>query len=1148
MSSTATTGRRARGAGGILLLVGAVLFALVAAVAPVPVQAQNSTYYVGNTSGRPVTGTDATNCTDVANTTCTLRGALSLVTGVSSTVRFSSNIPAAPAQTTITLTDGGGGTITLPSVTINGTGKRVAISGGNSVRVFLINSPENTPVVTVTLAALTITGGNDGDLGGGINNRGGTVTLTGVTVSGNAANSGGGIHSVGRPAGGGGYACCGSITLVNSTVSDNRVTGQYGAGGGIFSNGASSMTLVNSTVSGNTDGGYFGSGNIYVVGGVETSNTIIAGGTSGSGNLFDDGNNLYGANPQLAPLGYYGGSTETMPPLPGSPAIDAGSNAVCAAAPVGGVDQRGVPRPQNTTCDIGAVEVVPGGLSLVVTRADADADDPNCQPAMRGGCTLRQAVNLANLAPPMAPTSTITFDMTVFNTAQTITLAPASGQLTLSRGVTITGPGANLLTVARSAAGGTPQFRIFQVNGGVTATIGGLTLTGGDAGGGDGGGIANYGNLTLTGSTASGNTASFGGGILNQDRGTTTLINSTVSGNTASVAGGIFTNLGTLTLTNSTVSGNTSGSGGGVAASSGTVTARNTIIAGNAGGDTSGTVTNVSSLIGGTVLLAPLGDYGGPTRTQPPLPGSPAIDAGDPTICAPLTTDQRGLSRPFPAGGQCDIGAVESRGFAFSSPTGGGQNTLVGTAFTSPLRVTVTGNTVATGITEPVSVTVGSVTAAGTVTFAITPGTSGASATFGSAATCTVTGNTVAICTIGTDGSVASPPFMANGMTGSFTIGATASGIASPTTFTEIIKATPTVQVASGSTMNTAAFGQGVTFTATVTGVNGAPPTGTVSFSYTPPGGTATPIGMAQPLAAGMAAGTATGSVSTSGLPVGADSITAVYSPGTDPNYTTANAAPITQTVTQASTSTALVAMPTTSIVGQSVTLTATVSVTAPGAGTPTGSVTFTRGGTTLGTGTVNAMGVATASTSALPVGASQTITAAYSGDGNFTPSSGTTSVTVNAVTITVTAPTGSGSGNSGTGSAPSIRAGSSITLRANPSTGVTYTSSNANVAAVDASTGVVTGISGGTATITASGPNGSTGTITVTVVTGTGTGLMAPAPAPVVHTGAVTAAPGATVPPQPMSHASGNSTGAGVGPQAVGGPIATPEAQPARH
>jgi hypothetical protein len=56
-----------------------------------------------------------------------------------------------------------------------------------------------------------------------------------------------------------------------------------------------------------------------------------------------------------------------------------------------------------------------------------------------------------------------------------------------------------------------------------------------------------------------------------------------------------------------------------------------------------------------TQVLGPLQDNGGPTATHALLPGSPAIDAGDPNRCPP--TDQRGVPRPQGAG--CDIGAFE---------------------------------------------------------------------------------------------------------------------------------------------------------------------------------------------------------------------------------------------------------------------------------------------------------------------------------------------------------------------------------------------------------------------------------------------------------------------------------------------------------
>jgi hypothetical protein len=57
--------------------------------------------------------------------------------------------------------------------------------------------------------------------------------------------------------------------------------------------------------------------------------------------------------PDLAPLGNYGGPTQTMPTLPGSPAIGAGS----VAANTFSTDQRGYPRTQNGLIDLGAVEL-----------------------------------------------------------------------------------------------------------------------------------------------------------------------------------------------------------------------------------------------------------------------------------------------------------------------------------------------------------------------------------------------------------------------------------------------------------------------------------------------------------------------------------------------------------------------------------------------------------------------------------------------------------------------------------------------------------------------------------------------------------------------------------------------------------------------
>src|SRR5206468_768435 len=145
---------------------------------------------------------------------------------------------------------------------------------------------------------------------------------------------------------------------------------------------------------------------------------------------------------------------------------------------------------------------------------DGPANTLNCAPGNADTCRFRDAIAAVNGGG--ASGTTITFAPAVFATARTITLDPAQGQLTLNLPVTITGPGASLLTVARSTAVGTPTFRIFQLVPGNTASISGMTITGGDAGGGDGGGIHNTGTLSLTDVAVRGNIAgNNGGGIEN---------------------------------------------------------------------------------------------------------------------------------------------------------------------------------------------------------------------------------------------------------------------------------------------------------------------------------------------------------------------------------------------------------------------------------------------------------------------------------------------------------------------------------------------------------------------------------------------------------------------------------------------------------
>jgi hypothetical protein len=184
-------------------------------------------------------------------------------------------------------------------------------------------------------------------------------------------------------------------------------------------------------------------------------------------------------------------------------------------------------------------------------------------------------------------------------------------------------------------------------------TLSQCTLAGNNAGS-DGGGIENDGSLALDRCTLSENSAPGGGGAINNN-GPLILNQCTLFGNSGNGTGdGVWAG-GTLAATNSTVVGNQGD--GFTQYDQAPMVIVNSIVAQNAGVNVNGTFTGASNLIAAYPLLAPLGNYGGPTPTMPPEPGSPAIDAGLDSVTNSLATDQRGFPRL--AGPHVDIGAVE---------------------------------------------------------------------------------------------------------------------------------------------------------------------------------------------------------------------------------------------------------------------------------------------------------------------------------------------------------------------------------------------------------------------------------------------------------------------------------------------------------
>jgi ABC-type enterochelin transport system permease subunit len=168
-----------------------------------------------------------------------------------------------------------------------------------------------------------------------------------------------------------------------------------------------------------------------------------------------------------------------------------------------------------------------------------------------------------------------------------------------------------------------------------------------------------------------------------------------------------------------------------------------------------------------------------------------------------------------------------------------------------------------------------------------------------------------------------------------------------------------------------------VTFTATVSSGSGTP-TGTVTFyNNTANMGTAT-------LSGGQAI------FNKIFVSAGAKLITAVYSG--DATFASSTSPELNQVVDQATTTTTLVSSVNPSVVGQLVTFTATV--TPQFGGSPTGTVTFMNGTATMGTVTIS--GGQAKFNKKFVIQGMKSITANYSGDPNFTASSGGLIQTVN--------------------------------------------------------------------------------------------------------------------------------------------------------
>ncbi len=464
-------------------------------------------------------------------------------------------------------------------LTLEGNGFTVDGQNLDDVRPFHIMAD-----TAVTMQNMTVTGGKAGPAkieGGGILSYG-TLSITNSTITDNSANS------VGS---GGGISSHGPLTIQDSVIHDNS---SDASGGGIYHHAPSAtLTISRSTISGNSS--FFGGGIQIAAGSATISHSTVSSNTA----TFDAGGGIQN-----------GGETLTI------------TNSTISG---------------NRSGTTGG-GIYNSGTATIMSSTFSDNDATNS-----GGGVFNQSGKSLSLSNSIISNNTAEHGGGIANYGSLNVVATTINENSATE------DGGGLINLGSSLS--ITNSSIYSN----TAVV-------------FGGGVASNGPLTITQSTIYQNTANSGGGMYTGD--SASLTNSTFSENTASVSGGAIYMTGTLTIDSGTFSGNSAQSGGAFFGT-GTINLQNTLIdAGDTGTNCFSTVTITSNghnldsdgscnlngsgdISNQDPLLGPLQDNGGDTFTHALLENSPAVNAGD----TALAQDQRGISRP--QGDADDIGAFE---------------------------------------------------------------------------------------------------------------------------------------------------------------------------------------------------------------------------------------------------------------------------------------------------------------------------------------------------------------------------------------------------------------------------------------------------------------------------------------------------------
>jgi hypothetical protein len=545
------------------------------------------------------------------------------------------------------------------------------VDAGGASRVFhLTSGVGNTGMVT--FQGLTITGGNATAApgGGGVlaDSSSGFLQFVNATVSANTAS----FAANGYNQGGGGVFSAGStLTVTSSTFSGNAATittTSFGdLGGGALYQRSADLMVSNSTLNGNTatvtgDGSNSsyvnGGGAIFQRGGVVAVNTSTL--TANTTTVTATGSGCCSGGGAIHNEGSRRGQGLVL-----HGTTIGGSGAAANTATLG------TPGSSLTNCCHGGGGIYNDNGNVAITAS-----------TLTGNATTAYATNCCNGGGALYQDGN---DITLTNAALSGNLATVTSNNCCNGGGGFYNNGSNLFTSGSALSGNSTT-----VNGTGSSNGGGAYFNDGSSD-------------TVTASTGNGNTAHFsavptnsGGGGVFEDANGASFSNSTVSDNSTDVpagtnpgGGGIYLDFnGTSVFASMTIAGNsaTNAPGGGILNNSSTLRSTDTIIAQNSSGsggancagagsptfsslgynleDFANTCsfTGAGDIIasGSTVGLGPLQNNGGPTSTRALLPGSPAIEGGNPSGCADafgssLTTDQRGVARAD----RCDIGAYE---------------------------------------------------------------------------------------------------------------------------------------------------------------------------------------------------------------------------------------------------------------------------------------------------------------------------------------------------------------------------------------------------------------------------------------------------------------------------------------------------------